>query len=90
MCMKHHYGILPHHFSINVMPELNLSQLDNKISRISLDHMYNYKLDPNVSCSSIKSNCVKNWNSLPFHIKCLPYISCKHTLFKNFKKTSTK
>ena len=32
LCMKHHCDKLPHHFSINNMPKLNISQLGNKIS----------------------------------------------------------
>ena len=86
MCMKHHYGSLPYNFSINVMPNLNVSQLQNKISKISLEQMYDYKYEPKLSNSHIKISCIKYWNSLPFNIKCLPYISSKETIHKNLKK----
>ena len=36
MCMKHHYGSLPYQFTVNVMPNLNVFQLQNKISKTSL------------------------------------------------------
>ena len=88
LCMKHHYGSLPIHFSTNVMPKFNIYQLQNKISRVSLEQMYNYKNEPNSSNSLIKFNCVKHWNSLPFDIKLLPYVSCKETMYKNLKKLS--
>ena len=86
LCMKHHYESLPQHFSKNVMPHFNSVQLQNKISRISLEQMYDYKYDPHLSKSHIKTNCIEYWNSLPFEIKCLPYVSCKNTMFKNLKK----
>ena len=84
--MKHHYESLPQHFSKNVMPNFNTAQLQNKISRISLEQMYDYKYEPHLSNSNIKNACIKYWNSLPFETKCLPYISCKEYLFKNLKK----
>ena len=62
--MKHHYGKLPHHFGKNVMPDFNITQLDNKITRISLDHMYDYKNSPKLSISDLKINCINQWNSL--------------------------
>ena len=34
LCMKHHFEALPKNFSLNIMPELNVGQLENKISRI--------------------------------------------------------
>ena len=86
MCMKHHYGMLPIYFSTNVMPNFNVNQLQNKISKVSLEEMYNYKNEIQVSNSNIKMNCIKNWNSLPFDIKSLPYTTCKHTIYKNMKK----
>ena len=86
MCMKHHYGSLPYQFTVNVMPSLNVFQLQNNISKTSLEQMYDYKYEPNLSNSHIKTNCIKYWNSLPFDIKSLPYVSCKETLFKNLKK----
>ena len=42
LCIKHHFGTLPPHFSKCAMPEFNINQLQNKISRMSLNKMYNY------------------------------------------------
>ena len=82
--MKHHYGTLPPNFSQNIMPNFYINQLENKISRISLDQMYNYKYAPKITNIPFKESCIKWWNSLPFKIKSLPYTSSRHTLYKNF------
>ena len=86
LCMKHHYGKLPHNFSNNVMPDFNDSQLDNKITRISLDQMYDYKNSAKSSDTHLKLNCIKCWNSLPFNVKSLPYTSSKDSIYKNLKQ----
>ena len=86
MCMKHHYGLLPTYFSTNVMPNFNVNQLQNKISKVSLDQMYNYRNEIQLSNSQIKINCINHWNSLPFDIKSLPYTTSKYTIYKNIKK----
>ena len=80
--MKHHCGKLPHYFSTNIMPEFNINQLENKISRISLSQMYDYKNVSKLPISDLKINCINQWNSLSMNIKSLPYTSandaCKH------------
>ena len=75
ICMKHHFGMLPINFSLNIMPDFNVSQLENKISRISLEHMYDYKKGTNLLSTQFKKNCIDIWNSLQFDIKALPYMS---------------
>ena len=84
--MKHHFGVLPHYFSQYVMPDFNIDQLQNKISRISLDEMYNYKTPPKLLETNLKASCIKNWNNLPLELKTLPYSSSKHELYKILKK----
>ena len=86
LSMKHHYGKLPHHFSKNVMPDFNITQLDNKITRISLDHMYDYKNSTTASDTHLKLNCIKLWNTLPFTVKASPYTSSKDSIYKNLKE----
>ena len=83
--MKHHCGKLPYHFSTTIMPELNIIQLENKISRISLSQMYDYKNSIKPSISDIKINCINQWNSLSMNIKSLPYISA-NDVYKHLKK----
>ena len=85
LCMKHHFEKLPHYFSKTIMPEFNIDQLQNKITRISLDEMYNYKSHPKDFYSQLKTNCIKHWNSLPLTVKSLPYMSSKDSLFKHLK-----
>ena len=84
LCMKHHCGKLPHHFSISIMPEFNINQLQNRISQISLSEMYDYKNSSKSSISDIKTNCINHWNSLPMAIKSLPYTSI-NDLYKHLK-----
>ena len=88
LSMKHHYGTLPINFSNNVMPKFYVNQLQNRISRASLEQMYDYRNDTHSLNSNIKINCIKHWNSLPFDIKSLPYLSSKETIYKNIKKLS--
>ena len=78
LCVKHHYQCLPNNFSENIMPKLNVSQLGNRISRISLNNMYDYENSQDTSSTPFKTNCVQNWNSLPFNLK-----SCHTQLEKN-------
>ena len=85
LSMKHHYGVLPKKFSQDVMPEFNIGQLEHKISRISLETMYNYKNCKNICYSKLKKNCINNWNSLTFDIKKLPYISGKESMYKSLR-----
>ena len=86
--MKHHCDKLPHEFSINVMPKLNIHQLDNKISRVSLSHMYNYQNKMMPSTTDFQSSCIKYWNCLPMTIKSLPYTSAKENLHRHLKQLS--
>ena len=83
--MKHHFGILPTYFSLNIMPDFNVSHLENKISRISLDHMYNYKKCNNILNTQLKKKCIKLWNSLLFEVKALPYVSGRETFYQALK-----
>ena len=83
--MKHHFGMLPYHFSNQIMPSFNIDQLQNKISRISLDKMYDYKKSPNLKETSLKVNCVNKWNDLPLELKFLPYSNSKDALYKILK-----
>ena len=85
LCIKQHMEILPHYFTSNIMPCLNVSQLQNKITRIALEQMYNYKICIKKSNTYFKKNCYKLWNSLPLSIKMLPY-SNKSTAIKEFNK----
>ena len=84
--MKHHFGVLPGHFSHCVMPEFNIGQLQNIISHTSLDEMYNYKMPPKLLETNLKAKCVMNWNNLPLELKTLPYSSCKNEMYKILKK----
>ena len=78
-------GLLPSYFASNNMPSLNVSQLQNRITRITLEQMYDYKIDCNTLDNSFKKNCYKLWNSLPIAVKMLPY-SNKNNAFKEFNK----
>ena len=86
LCVKHHFGVLPHYFSHCVMPDFNIGQLQNKISHTSLDEMYDYKIPPKLLETNLKANCVDNWNKLPLELKTLPYSSSKHEMYKTIKK----
>ena len=86
LCMKHHFGMLPLYFSNFVMPDFNIDQLQNKISRISLDKMYDYKKSPNLLETNLKSNCINKWNALSLDLKTLPYSNSKDALYKILKK----
>ena len=83
--MKHHFGMLPHYFSQSVMPDFNIEQLQNKISRTALDEMNNYKLPPKLLETNLKISCIFNWNNLPLDLKTLPYSSSKHQLYRILK-----
>ena len=74
ICLKHHAGILPNYFSENIMPSFNLSQLQNRITRHTLSHMYNYKT-PRNSTTNFITNCVNIWNSQSLDFKSTPYLS---------------
>ena len=86
LCMKHHFGMLPHYFSQCVMPDFNIDQLQNVISHTSLNDMYNYKIPPKLLETNLKASCVKTWNELPLELKTLPYSSSKHELYRTLKK----
>ena len=82
LCTKHHAGLLPCKFAKSVMPEFYAVQLQNRVTRISLNQMYNYKNTTLSTDTPFKANCVKTWNNLPFDYKTLPYSSNKEGLFK--------
>ena len=73
LCLKHHMGMLPSYFTNNTMPNMNDDQLEKRITRISLEKMYDYKINIRDSKSYFIENCIKLWNLLPFEIKMLPY-----------------
>ena len=73
VCFKHHMGIIPLCFTENTMPSMNVSQLENRITRVSLEKMYDYKTEIKGSDTNFKNSCIRVWNLLPFEIKMLPY-----------------
>ena len=86
LCTKHHAGLLPCIFAKSVMPEFYAVQLQNRVTRISLDQMYNYKNTPLSTDTPFKANCVKTWNNLPiFTIKLYHIFLKKEVLFKLIK-----
>ena len=85
LCLKQHMEVLPSYFSNNIMPIINTNQLQNKITRISLQHMYNY--ESTTTESFFRKNCYLLWNSLPLDIKSLPYLD-KNCSLKKFNKFS--
>ena len=85
LCIKHHYQILPENISENIMPKLNIHQLENKISRISLNDMYNYTNCQVKNSTPFKKNCIQIWNALSFEFKTLPYSTGKAYLHKTLK-----
>ena len=85
LCMKHHFEALPKNFSENIMPELNINQLENKITHISLNDMYNYKKCQDIDKTHFKTSCIKNWNKLTMDLKVLPYSSGKESMHKVLK-----
>ena len=60
LCMKHQFEALPKNFSDNIMPKLNINQLQNRISRISLKDMYNYENCRKLDSTKFKTGCIKN------------------------------
>ena len=84
--------ILPHNFFTapylpHILPIFDAPYSKNwKVE--SLEQMYDYRNDTYSSNSNIKINCIKHWNSLPFDIKSLPYLSSKETIYKNIKTLS--
>ena len=73
LCLKHHLEILPSYFTNNNMPAVNTTQLQNRITRISLQQMYNYESINKSTHSFFSKNCYQLWNSLPLEVKSLPY-----------------
>ena len=51
--------------------------------------MYDYQVEPRVSETKYKENCIKLWNLLPFEMKMLPYttISSAMNVFKKYLST---
>ena len=81
ICIKHHAGLLPSYFSENIMPDLNISQLQNRITRTSLYHMYDYK-NLLEDITSFKTNCTNIWNSQSLEFKSTPYLSNMDNTYK--------
>ena len=70
-CYKQHMELLPTTFAQTIMPKLNLQQLQNKITRPSLNTMYNY--EQHVQDSPFKKQCTRTWNKMPLELKSIPY-----------------
>ena len=85
LCIKDHYQTLPNYFSENIMPKLNVNQLENKISHISLNDMYDYTNSQDTNSTPFKTNCIQNWNSLPFELETLSYSTGKECLHRTLK-----
>ena len=85
ICMKNHLELIPSKFAKEVMPSLNIVQLDNKITRVSLSQMYNYKKLKGTYDTSFQMSCTKVWNAFPLDIKSLPYIN-RNSALKIFNK----
>ena len=81
ICIKHHAGLLPSYFSENIMPDLNISQLQNRITRTSLYHMYDYK-NLLEDITSFKTNCANIWNFQSLEFKSTPYLSNMDNTYK--------
>ena len=64
-------GLLPKTVAENTMPKLNLKQLQNKITRPSLNTMYNY--EQHLDDTPFKKHCTKTWNKMPLQLKSIPY-----------------
>ena len=75
LCFKHHIGTLPLTFGTNIMPQFNHSQLQNKITRTSLNTMYDYKQI--FDNSTLKISCTNIWNRQPLEYKSIPYCNDK-------------
>ena len=78
-------GLLTQYFNKNNMASMNDVQLENRITRVSCNRMYDYKADRKVSDSYFKENFIRLWNSLPFEMKMLPYTNISSAM-NNFKK----
>ena len=72
------------------MPSMNDIQLENRITRVSLENMYDYKIEKRVSETHFKENCIKFWNLLPFKMKMLPYTNKSRAINMFNKGLSTK
>ena len=75
LCFKHHIETLPLTFATNIMPQFNHCQLQNKITRISLNTMYDYKQI--FGNSTLKISCTNIWNRQPLEYKSIPYCADK-------------
>ena len=77
--------LLPSYFTSNNIPCLNITQLQNRITQITLDQMYNYTAHIKGPNNCFMKSCYKFWNSLPIRIKMLPYTE-KNNALKEFNK----
>ena len=74
LCFKHHAGLLPQNVSESLMPDLYINQLQKRVTRVSLENMYNYKKVTSIADTPLKVNCIKIWNNLSLNEKTLPYM----------------
>ena len=77
---------LPSYFTEYVMPNLNICQLEKRITRISLQKMYDYEIQARNSGTEFKNMCQSLWNSLPLDLKMLPYTN-KDNAYNLFNRT---
>ena len=89
MCIKHHFNLLPISFSDNLMPKLNIDQLQRRISRTSLNKMYDYHLARGENITSFKDSCVRYWNNQPLEIKSAPYSAGSSYVYHMLSKLDT-
>ena len=60
-------GLLPLYVTKNTMPNINDIQLKNRITRLSLQKMYDYKVEPRVSETKY-TEIVSNYG-ICYHLK---------------------
>ena len=77
--------LLPPRFAERIMPTMNLKQLQNKITRPSLNTMYNY--EQHLQDSPFKKNCSKAWNDQKLEQKSIPYTHDKTNTLKAISTT---
>ena len=73
MCLKHHSCLLPSYVADHIMPKLNITVLQKRISKTTLPTMYDYQNHKKNLNSSLQNNCIKTWNSEPLSLKSIPY-----------------
>ena len=84
-CYKQHMGLLPEGFTDSIMPKLNLQQLQNKITRPSLNTMYNY--EQHLHDTPFGKHCTNTWNNMTLEDKSIPYTLNKSNALSAINKT---